>query len=397
MSIEQKKKAREIAADPDYEYFNTTITHDSTFGNARSPASITITRSAPIINFMENFYVTISRMTFPALTIPLFVAPLVVGSNYSENKMIYSINLDYYTGSVQYTSGQVYVTFTPSVLTAQPGTGVVQTSLQSLNPYYYCYTIKRLCDMFNNAFNTAYENLQTASGGQLPPESHPPFLYWSLELQTLILKVDEQYYKTGNLSKFEIFFNNETAPFFNGFEFTSLASNTATGKDNQLYISYSPDYVATPDDGYYYVKPFAYDASYFSSVASFQVTTSLPVNYESVQPINYNYGQSSTANNAPQNPNPSSNLLTDFIPDMTDAINFNAVFDYNKTDSTRYAAFVSNGPVQNFSLALSWTDIAGNQIPLYLNPGMTATIKIAFLKKSILNTEGELLLLQKDK
>ena len=389
--MQKPSKISEIESDADFQFFNCQINQNAGSGNLRTPASITINRSTPILNYMENFYVSVGRMTFPALTVPLMVAPLVVGSNYATGQMIYSFNLIYKT----FSSGQVFVTWQPSVLTASPGTGLVQQSLQSLNPYYYVYTVNRFCDMMNAALDTAFTALGVASGGTLPLGAVAPLFYWSVELQSIVLYVKNSYDTVNAAFPIYICFNNQLAPLLNGFEFNHVADNEPNGLDNQFVIIAGKDNIDPADITFLDIKPFAFDLSYWTIVNGFQVTTSMPVNYENIQPINYDYGMPSTLSIAATqntNPNPASNILTDFVPDWQNPQNFNALFIYNKTDQWRYAVFSSSGPLSTFTLNLFWTDIAGNQIPLYLNPGTTASLKIGFFKKSLLNSQGEKLL-----
>jgi hypothetical protein len=393
---EPRRKIDEIQADSDYQFFNAQMNQSPITGNGKTLASVTINRSTPILNFMENFYVSIGRMTFPALSVPLLVAPLIVGSNYSAGQMVYSFTLTY--GA--FSSGKINIIWQPTNLASSPGTGTVQVSLQSQNPYYYCYTTYRFIDMMNTALATAFTALSIASGGTLPIGAVAPVFYWNVSLGSLVLYVKNVYDTRNNVNPIYIAFNNQLAPLLNGFEFDNLGDNAPDGRDNQFIIIQSPDNVDPLAATFLDILPFAFDLNYWSVVASFQVTTSMQLNYENIQPINYDYGTPSSlppASTQNSNVNPSACILTDFVADYQNPANANALFIYNKTDSWRFATIAGTGSLNSFTLNLFWTDIAGNQIPLYLNPGTNATIKIGFFKRSLFNSQGEKLWLQAKK
>jgi hypothetical protein len=284
------KRLQQLDEDPDYQFFNCNIVQNSTYGNQASPALLTISRGAPIVNHIENFYVTVGRLSFPSNQLPLLTAPLIVGSNYSTGQTIYSFTLTY----KNFSSGKTNIIWQPTNMNFSPGTGTVQVCLQSQNPYYYCYTFWRFCQMMNTALTTAFNALSVASGGTLPVGAAAPYFYWSSESQTTILVVQIANYDQTVAFPIQIYFNNELQPIMNGFYFDRIAENSPSGQDNRFQILQNYDSTNPLDLTHYYIRPSVFDSSYWSSVQTLELLSTIPVNYESVQPINYNYGQVST-------------------------------------------------------------------------------------------------------
>lgn len=370
-------KIKQLDEDADYQFYDITLTHDAkTYGNKRSPAQITINRSVNIINHIENFVISCGRLSFPVLSIPNFVATLQVGTLYSQNLMTFSITMRY----LGFTSGQTYLVFVPTDQSAtQPG-GTVQQAYQSLYPYYYLYTPQDLCLIINNAFTTATNALNVAAGTAFTA----PFVYWNISTNSPVLKVNKTDYISTAVNPVFVEFNNEFQSFWNGFQFIDVTDNDANGSDNQ-FLFYDNG-TNTTDATYLYAYPFSYTYEYMNPVASLNVITSMPINYELINPINYDYGGQttlSTQQTQNQNVNPSTNILIDFIPDFQSISNNNAIFIYNKNEDWQFQNFISSGGLRSFTLNLYWSDKAGNNIPLYLIPYMNATLKLAFIKRNI--------------
>lgn len=358
--------------DPDYQFINVQIHHNTQFGNEPSPASAQVIRNTAILKKMENFYVSIGRMTFPSFSLPLFCAALQPGTDYSLNQMVYTFTLTYN----EFTSETTPVPFISDNTIHAPNTGIVESSLQTSNPYYYIYSFWSICNMFNQALETAYNDLIVKTGGI--PGSAPAKFYYDFLNEQIVLTCNNTY---GIGAGFiNINYNNILAPLLSGFDSKKIAGNSANGIDNTLIIVDNMNNFA---NSIYTIRPIYFDASYYSPVGTLQLNTSILINQETVQPAVGSFIVKTIRQNDGHQLNPTSSILTDFIPDFTQISSLNSVYIYNKVDDYRYADIISQGALTSFNISLIWTDKAGREIPLLLYPGTLATIKIGFFKKGL--------------
>ena len=328
-------------------------------------------------------------MSYPTNTIPIFVPAFGVGYDWSDGQTVYTCTLTWTT----FTSGQIYALYTsPDVTnkTFSPNTGAVTYAFAgSSNPYYYFYSFQRICFFFNAMIARAFTALSTASGGTLPVGSEAPQLYYDQNLQKIALRAQKDPYGQETVNPINVYFNNQMLAILNGFDCTLLANNSPTGQDIQMVVRDEVNNTDPSDDTYYLMIPGGWDPSYMSPVASIQVNTSLPIVYEFVQTPSADYFMPATSTVNSSTFNPSQNLLTDFHLSYMPANTINSIFVYNKTDNYRYASISGAGPISAFSLSLTWSDPTGTVIPVYLNIGCSVTMKLAFINKSIINSQGE--------
>lgn len=381
--------AKEIKAlddDPDYVFINVNIPYNNSYGNAPAPAITSLQLNTPLIQHMENFYLTIGRASIPSLEIPMLTALLNVGSAYSANEMIYSFTLSYDSAY----SSQTFVTWLPTNTSALQPSGTVQSSLQSQYPYYYCYSFYKFVEMLNAALSTAFTELDGAT--TLPGSSAAPYFYFDPVAYTLVLVVQKAQYAT-NATKILIHFNNESKPLFVNFPSLNLTNNSTTGLDNVFDITNVKSFADATDTTNLYVKPFSYNPAYMNTVSSLQVLTNLPVVPENVEVYNPNYAQQSTLDKQGIF-QPVSNIITDFEPDFSGDGAISANFIYNKDSTWRYCDINGSGPIIQLNLSLTWTDKSNYQSPIYLLPGIGSSIKLGFFKKSLLNSESQMELIK---
>lgn len=356
----------------DYQYINIPINYDSSYGNAPSPAIGNVVRNVAYVNNIQDYYISVGRVSIPALSLPMFCPPLVVGSDYSENKTIFSFTLE--VGG--YTSGQQNVIYIPTNQNVAPYTGTVSTALQTKNSYYYTYDIFTFCRMLNNTLLTAY-NALIADGATLPTGKQPVF-YFDEALSSIVLLVDMTTYDTNGNSPVVIYFNNQFAPIFNGFSFITLANNDPNGKDNYFIIENQVNNISGTN---YLMSGFNWSIQYLVPIQTLQITTSLPIAYEYINNPNSNYGGVALVQTTISN-NPSSNILIDLQPDFSTLASINGVQIYNKVDNWRWAQVLGSGALSSATFSIVWTDFAQNSIQVYLEPTTFAEIKLILANKN---------------
>lgn len=372
-------------SEPDQVYYNVNISHDPKYGNKPSPMMYQIVRQTPWLINPKKYYLSVARIEFTTFqSFPIFVPTFLTGTNWSSNQTVYAFNLSY--GGID--SGPFYVTYQTSQTNTSPNTGFVtaDNNYPTSNPYYWVYDFETICAGFNTALTLAFNHLKTIA--PVPGPANPPTIYFDNQLQRLGLRVQHAYYETGpGLTPILIYFNNQLANFFNGFPYVGVADNALDAKDNYFIVRHLFNNIDPYDNKYVDVVPFNYCGSYLSPVQTVQLITDLPIsNQEYTPPITSTTSQGLNSN--PNQFNPTSAILTDFIPDFSQISNINAAEIYNKVDNFRYYEFGTNSPLQNFYLSIQFTDRNGNVIPMFIPAGVTASVKLVCVKKSIVNTYG---------
>jgi hypothetical protein len=385
---------------PDYYFANLQGNYDTDYGSMPAPAVLNVLRNQPIVTDMSAYVVSICRMSFPALGLPLWCPPLLVNTDYSENATIFSFTLKWTatgTGAGQYTSQQQYVVFVPQNTWAKPGTGLVYTSLQTSNPYYYIYNYTAIFQMLSNCLKSAFDNLKTAvgaGGATFPAGAVAPVMYFDRTVGRPVLKCQIDYYDpavAAGGNAIEIYFNNDMAPILNGMYFNRVANNSSDGADNLFVISNEVNNIDPADMTMYLFEPPCWTANYLNPINTLQLTTSIPTVYELVQAPNYSYAASPIIppGGAPTNSvNPSAPILSDLQINLGDIQNTNDIFQYDKQDTWRFSTISATGPLQNFTVKLYWTDFAGNQMSVNLYPGTNFTLKLGFFKRDLFKSNG---------
>jgi len=379
---------------PDYQYLNFDLVHDPTYGSKESPAVLTVNRSVAMIDKMEQYKCTVQRLVFPSLSIPMFAASLVKGSDYNENKMVNTFGIAVTTNGTRVYSNPVNVVWEATVLQPRPE-GIVQKSLQSEYPYYYAYDIQAVLDLFNNAIIAAMADFQANHPGVLPPGQQVPFIYSDIDGPYILFpepSVDSINYIQQATEYVELFMNNQTATLFNGFPLTQRPyTEPYTDDVTPLPVGFDAAFRATDTSTYNYsnngtdfyrMDPLGYSMSFWSPANKFLITTTIPVEFEVISGYNPQFGgiTPDTIGNS-GNQNPSSSILTDFAFENGDFQSYGTQYVYNKTDSSRYTDVTGYGPLSNFTLSLYWVAKDGTQVALKLFPLTIASVKILFVKK----------------
>lgn len=365
--------------------------------NSPQPARVTVNRNQPVLQNMEDYYITCLRLSFNSFTVPAVIAPLVPGTNFSDNTCTWGFAMTY-NG---FTSGLVNVTWQPVNTWSPPPSGVVGKSLQSSNPYYWLSTFTPLCNMITATLGECYNLLNTASGNALSGID-PPLCQWDPIRQSMFIAAPDKTFADNPSYNFDgdypilIYFNNEALCLFAQYDITtpnvSDTPTTLTHYFNLTRDNYNSviNFSDADDPPVYYVTlyPQYFNPSSICPIDSFQCNTSIPLVYELITPPNPNYGKyadQAMIGSPNTSVNPSSSILIDIQGDYGSLSAYQQNFIYNKTDSTRYLEICGYGALKSFDLWFTFTTYSGDVVPLYLIPSTNCNIKIGFIKKSFLN------------
>lgn len=369
----------------DYFYLTFPINYSGTNTNGATPATAQFNQSAPYVDRQQDYYLACTRLEINGFTVPLWIAQMRVGTDYANAQLIYSFTLTYKT----FSSSQKYIVWIPSDLSFQPATGTIQVSLQSTKPYYWVYTFDQIFNMFNASLADAFNELSIASGGTLPVGALAPKVYFDGARGSSLIQVQTANYSSLIANPIKLYMNNEMSTLFANYTYNSLVNNDANGKDN-LFI-FTPGFHTTDsvDNTMSNFYPFTFNPKNFVSVNGFTVNSNLAIQFESVQPPNMNYGQTSLMQSSDYSIIPSDNILHSFIPDYSILQNVGSDFIYSKSETWDFIQILGSGPINQFQFSIYFTTYSGEKVPLYLLPTSSCSIKLGFFKKSLFNSRSK--------
>lgn len=344
-------------------YLNVVFNHDDNAGNSATPATYNVTRSQPVLTKCNDYYCSVIRFDIPLDQIPLFIMPTLGQANINVTPLI--IGMYRLTDLVPQPENIVYIPKNPYPVPATP-----QQALTS--PYFYVYSINHMLEMVNFALEASFQSAYPLASVLDAPQ----FVY---DASTELISI---YYTKNFIQVIDpgkqsyIFMNNELATFLDAFNFRSFGDNQPNGVDFDIAFDELPSnsYVDPVTTTEYFITTQEYNViPMWSQLRKILITSSsLPIATEYIQ-----------INNGDPSQNVNMAVLTDFILSFNQAGESRSLAVYNPTSQYRLIDMISESPLYNIDIRIYWIDRLGNTIPLLLSVYQQASIKIAFLKKSL--------------
>lgn len=415
----------------DIVYYNIVMTGNP--NQVETQAIFEETRTQPLLNKPDDYYMSIIRFSIDGSFIPLFVCPVIPNPmdptdvNFTPFLVTLSAGGNNYSQNVRYyPESNARLPFPPVLVN-----GMISQDFSS--SYYYIYTYTRFITMVNTALQTAFNNL-VAANAQFAGTPAPYFIYddtnknislvvpnivvagtnvWLTPItptpptigmtslanepvqpqpaNTIYLYMNEQlfsyfdgietfgYYNNPNQTVLYVFRdlkNNYYYPPINGANTappqTETSFSIVSGAQTQSY-TVSPAW-------FIYTQQYNF-LSIWNSLASIVFTTNnIPVQIEYIPSsaiVNSNGAQSGNISFR--------SILTDFTPDLMNAGDSRSRFIYNPTGQFRLLDLKSNLPLVKIDLQMWWQDEYNNLYPLFISYNQSNTVKMMFIKKSLAN------------
>ncbi|HLX52493.1 MAG TPA: phage minor capsid protein [Aquella sp.] len=346
-------------------------------GTAAVPATYSVNKTIPIIDKCSDYYCSVIRFDIPLNVIPLLIMPIIPNQvNPNLTPMIIGIS---YNGT-DYPVNLIYV---PTSLLLPP----VQNQLtQVVTPYYYTYCYQTLIDMINIALTTAYTNAGLLAA---LPGIQPPFFFFDPATQLISLVVHTSF--TSLFAPLvaipKIFVNEALQNFLYAYEFIFQGNDQPNGKD-YIFTLNGPT-IPSDNQGYalFGTAP-THPPTYFKFTEEYPImqywtslrkiiigTNTIPVVNEIIPVQNPNGTQTGVTSTFP--------IITDFVPSIEFAGQSRAIAYYYPSSQYRLVDMNSETPLYKIDLTIYWQDRTGNLYPVFISLFQQASIKIAFLRKSL--------------
>lgn len=359
-----------INTSSDNVYVNTLLTHNVSDGQFPSIAKLNINFTEPYLINPSEYYASIIRFDIPMAEVPVLIFPCPAGND-NISSLVIGVT---YLG-IDYSVNLIYVAdpFFP-----------VPNPPDPTNPYYYMYNIDKFVNIINTALDTAIANSGFPLVGQVP------FFYYNSSTQLFSVYIPKTFTPT-------IYVNVELQSYLDGFNW-QLVSNSSTNphhynliKSDNPYNTYpsvinaqtngTPAGVTGPsgvEDAYIFTQDHN-NMVYFAELRRIViVTNTIPIVAENIPAISPNNGNfTGETTNLP--------IFSDFVPNFRDTTDIRSIAYYRPTGQYLLHDMKGDGLLNKFDLQIYWEDSLGRLNPFYLSTNQTASIKVAFLKKTLYN------------
>ncbi len=338
------KQTSTIQADSgnNYIYYNIILTNVT---GKPILASYNEVRAEGIIDNPSQYYLSVVRATIPTDTMPLF--------NFEP---IYTVTIVDNVG-IPYMVSLAYLDLTPSESTKN------------------IYSIQQFLTMVNTALTQAFNN--AVVGGNMGGTTSAPYMVFDPSTQIISMYVQTDY-ATDNIG---VYMNCFLYDLFGNFEVIQYGYSLANGMDVKFLIQDNRNPNTKAISGFYQLQQEYACTSLFYDARSIEFTTgSIPIRPE------YIPGRLNILGSSQVGANNSRLIITDIeFPLGESVINVKPYLQYTAPSLYRLIDMNSTSPLRQIDIQVSYVDELGIYTPLTIAPNDSMTIKLVFVRKSVLN------------
>ena len=380
---------RQNEATPDYVYYDVVVSNIQSTTVTPSSFYYNDNRTQPYVKCPELYALTILRFTLDTASVPVFIPTIQPNTPRTEDGLdqtIYSVTLEY--GGV---SSQRYINWIPQDQSAPipaPTTNTVNYVQDNSGGYYNCYNYSWWIYLVYLAIKDAWLGIQTAfPDDPIIQGAHAPLIVWDSSSSSAVMYYEIDVFDSANPSGVSFYMNAPLYSLFSsfvsrieGYENVTYGKNVKLLMTNTGNVNYVP--ITNPNDptDVWYAIPVYQEFSTISAwspiVSMVFTSATLPIEPNQVStPLVYNNGEVITSSNN----NAISNIITDLVSNTG---NYRPNLVYLPTAENRYIHLYGNRPLTNLDLQIFYKLRTGDLIPFKLQSGGSATMKIAFVKKT---------------
>ncbi len=354
------------------------------------PAEYNKSKTLPILDNCSDYYCSVVRFEIPLDSVPLYIMPII--PNQPNNDLtIYVVGFTF--SGVTYSQNVMYLPDNNILLPHNNGSGFQNQPFMVIDPYYYVFTYQNLL----NSINAAIDGLWLVSGlsGASPSGTCPPFFSFDAASQLFSITIPQELIPgTSGEVDASLFINSPLQTLFNSFELSfndtdHKGYNQPYGADfffifNDFINNVVETFSGCAGNYITYTQEYPTTQNWVSLRKLLITTNTIPIQSEFVPTFNMNGSQKSDAG--------SLNILTDFTPQIeTLAGASRTIAYYVPTSQYRLIDMKASRPLYNIQLKILWQDKSGNLFPVLISVTQQASVKLAFLKKSLYKNMNYLL------
>lgn len=326
--------------------------------NSEVPARYNVTKTIPIVDKPNEYFVTVVRMDIPLNGIPLLIIPIIANQ--------VNPNLTPFTFFINASSANViYVPDNNDPVPAQ------NQLTQVITPYYFVFSFQNIITAFNTALAAAFVAAGSPGGGAAP------FFIFNPVTQLISLAVSQAFITAGAT----ISFNQALTNYLEGFEiFFNATTNIfsfvlANFHNNGWNLPGQTIAVVSPPTWFLFSQEYTCMEYWLSLRKIILISNTIPITNEFVPAFDSAGNQTGVATSIP--------IMTDFVPNIENAADSRSIAVYNPSAQYRLIDLIGSNPLYNIDLTLQWQDKLGNYYDLFIEPFQQASVKVAFLRKDL--------------
>lgn len=382
-----------------HQYIDVDVVNNRTldsFGSTPMAPAPLIFNQIKLHNIVDNcsdYYISVIRWQMDSI-IPVIIPQIPIhpeGRPIANPKLIETIyGLSFSTGIDEPTnyisaSKQIVYFFTDDLSATKPTYYPRSQEEIYQNPFYSVFTVQSFLDCINIAISASIDDW----GGRPAGSVNPKFVWNSAEGKIEYIVSDDYIFRRGRSTGENIFLNVNTALYnlLNSFGFKCI-NPTRTGDENfnsySLYLydqqqrfKYGYDVGNTSVEMIIYTQDSCSVPSWTPCTSLQFTTATIPVNPTATSaPLFLGDNLRSTLAASAQ-----SNVITDFQIPLTTGTELTGQLYYAPSSEYRLFDLVTNGPLQQLNIEVSWLDKYGFSHPFLLKNGGTASLKLMLRKK----------------
>jgi len=356
------------------------------------------TRCDPFITKPGEYYASVIRFTAPLDYVPLFIVPIVPAAQqvgpFNPNLSTYVIGIAYngimYPPTVPPLANNVIwetETYSLPPQYANPAA----TGYDPANPYWWAYEVSSIVSCINKAILVAFAAFAAANPAAPQATKPPPQLVFNATEELLYWYWDITWGTTDrtpnpvNIPRISI--NQPLNNIINGFD-SLLVQRIGITLDDFERMLFVPTYANTvpfPPAGLPAGTELHFnsqDLSTLSAATSIRkiiVTSNSLATVDEAVPVNGTTGSGTNINNNPA----SESIVADFIPQFQSLKDIRSIAYYIPSAQYRLMDLLGYQSISRLDFQIQWVDTSSNKYPVILGVGQQASLKLAFIKKSL--------------
>jgi hypothetical protein len=372
-----------------------------------------VTKTIPIVDKASDYYCSVIRFTIPLDTIPIMIMPIIPATTTLNPQP--NSNLTPFIIGIFYNG--VYTPISLIYRGAHPNSSIPVQNIvgrQVITPYYFVYSYNLFINMINYGLQQALDSsgvqalvpgvklawFSINDEGDLiylyvhriftdypvfSPAVTTPLIYVNTALRVYIDAFNYNFYGYDQINGFDFSFILQNL-------YPVVPTTTLSPTPDQAYGLYNmPPIIAPATIPTYNIfrQEYASIQNWSSLRKILIISNTIPIAKEFEPPILYYSDSQYTEGTAPSFP-----ILSDYIPQLNNIGESRSVAYYIPTSQYRLIDLISDQPIFKVDLNIYWQDKQGNTYPLDISLFEQASVKLAFIHKSVYKSKANTLLLK---
>jgi hypothetical protein len=321
----------------------------------------------PIVSHMENYYLTLVTLGFPAVEVPLTIVNNIQSGETQTNPNLTEWSFCFTFSGNDY---QEYVQYIPyNNLSVNPPSSNPPNFTQVFTNYYFVDNYNVLLDMFNTTLSNIYSSMWTANSIALGAlgltANDEPFFIYDSQTEKFSLIYNKLF--IGNV---DLFYSDSFSVYFPGFWDFYFGTNTPNLKDHQFIFSSLPNNEYDVNNNFN-DQQYSGSGSYLNTINQIIITSNT---------LRTRFEYSTTDDSSQLS---YSNIIFSLNPLLETQKESKSKLVYVTNGTYRIDDIISEGDIRQLDLNVFYTDNNGNIYDICIPKNFSGVMKLLFMKKTL--------------